>query len=104
MLRIQIEPSQRIIEATGKPLSPVKELTMYPAQFPILLREKMRGRTVAQVADHLGVKALDVIRLLEGSWRPSKEICRRMGIKAVYAITEPPSTTGEPNFAHASRV
>lgn len=89
MKAIHIDPSQRIVEATGKPLSPVKEQTLYPAQFPILLRERMQGRTVAQVAEHLGIRANDVIRMLEGSWRPSKEICRRMGIKTVYAIAEP---------------
>lgn len=99
MLRtIQVDPSQRIVEATGKQLSPVKEQTIYPAQFPILLRERMRGRTVAQVADHLGIKAMDVIRLLEGSWRPSKDICRRMGIKTVYAIAEVPAAGSAPNY------
>ena len=104
MKRIQADPSQMIVEATGKPLSPVKEQTVYPAQFPILLRERMQGRTIAEVADHLGVKVMDAIRLLEGSWRPSKEIRRRMGIKTVYAMAEPPSTATGPSFVHASRV
>lgn len=104
MNSIHTEPSQRIIEATGKPLAPVKEQTLYPAQFPILLRERMQGRTVAQVAEHFGIRARDVIRMLEGSWRPSKEICRRLGIRTVYAIAETPASGGGANFANASRV
>jgi hypothetical protein len=90
MNRIQIDPSQRVVGVTGKPLSPVTEVTIYPTHFPILLRERMQGRTIAEVSDHLGIKATDVIRLLDGSWRPSKAIRNRLGLKVVYALGEPP--------------
>jgi hypothetical protein len=43
MKRIQIDTSQRIIEPTGKQLAPVKEQAIYPAQFAILMRERLQG-------------------------------------------------------------
>ena len=90
MNRLHIDPSQRIVEATGKPLSPVKEQTMYPAQFPILLRERLQGKSVAEAAEYLGVRPDALNRLLVGQWRPSKAICEKMGLKVVYALTEQP--------------
>lgn len=63
---------------------------MYPAQFPILLRERLQGKSVAEAAEFLGVRPDAVIRLLAGEWRPSKAICNKMGLKVVYALTEPP--------------
>jgi hypothetical protein len=88
-----LDPGLKILEPSGKELSPVKERTMYPAQFPILLRERLQGRSVVEVAEYLGIKPGDVLRLLQGQWRPSKEICRRMGLKIVYAIHGAPSTS-----------
>ncbi len=90
MNRPHIDPSQRIVETTGKPLSPVKEQTMYPTQFPILLRERLQGKSVAEAAEFLGVRPDAVNRLLAGRWRPSKAICEKMGLKVVYALTEQP--------------
>jgi hypothetical protein len=92
MKRNHEEPSLRVLEPTGKQLAPVRELTIYPSQFPILLRERMRGQSVAEVAEFFGIKPADVIRILEGTWRPSKEICRRMGLKVVYAIADQPGS------------
>jgi len=88
MNQLHIDPSQRIVEATGKPLSPVKEQTIYPAQFPILLRERLQGKTIAEVAEILNVPPEQVIRLLAGHWRPTKGICEKMGLKVVYALVE----------------
>lgn len=86
MKRIPIDPSQKIIEPTGKPLLPVREQTLYPAQFPILLRERLRGQSVSEVAEFLGIKPGDVNRLLAGQWRPSKAILNKLGLKVVYAL------------------
>lgn len=88
MKRIQIDPSQRIIEPTGDQLSPVKEQTIYPAQFSVLLRERLQGQSVGDVAVFLGIKPSDVNRLLAGQWRPSKSILARMGLKVVYVLAE----------------
>jgi hypothetical protein len=88
MKQLHIDPSQRIVQATGKPLSPVKEQTIYPAQFFILLRERLQGQSVGDVAEFLGIKPGDVNRLLAGQWRPSKTILDRMGMKVVYALPE----------------
>jgi hypothetical protein len=84
----RIELSQRILEPGAKQLSPVRETTLYPAQFPILLRERMEGKTIPEAAECLGLPPNQFVRLLEGQWRPSKEICRRMGLKIVYAISD----------------
>jgi hypothetical protein len=78
----------RILEPSAQKLSPVKETTLYPAQFPILLRERLQGKTIAEAADLLGLPADQFVRLLEGQWRPSKEICRKMGLRVVYAVTD----------------
>lgn len=88
--RTRVERADRILEPSDKRLSPVKETTIYPAQFPILLRERLQGKSVAEVAEYLGVPQEQVNRLLAGHWRPTKGICRKMGLKVVYALTEQP--------------
>jgi hypothetical protein len=80
---------ERILEPSAQALSPVRESTIYPAQFPILLRERLQGKSVAEVAEYLGILPKDVNRLLAGQWRPTKGICRKMGLKVVYALSEP---------------
>lgn len=67
----------------------VTEPTIYPEDFPIFLRCLYPDRTVDQVASILGTSPEHAQRLLEGQWRPSKEIRRRMGIKTVYALPTP---------------
>ncbi len=64
---------------------------MYPAQFPILLRERLQGKSVAEVAEYLGIPPKDVNRLLAGHWRPTKGICKKMGLKVVYAPVDSPN-------------
>jgi hypothetical protein len=86
--------AERIITPSGKHLSPVKETTIYPGQAADFLREQLQGQSVAEAAEGLGLKASDLVRLLNGSWKPSKEICRRMGLRMVYAIAD-----GQPRAA-----
>lgn len=62
--RKQVERVDRILEPSAQKLVPVKEAIIYPAQFPILLRERLQGRSVAEVADYLGIPQKDVNRLL----------------------------------------
>lgn len=88
--RKRVETADRILQPSAQGLSPVKETTIYPAQFPILLRERLQGKSVAEVAEYLGIPPEQVNRLLAGHWRPTKGICRKMGLKAVYALTEKP--------------
>ncbi len=64
---------------------------MYPAQFPILLRERLQGKSVAEVAEYLGIPPKDVNRLLAGHWRPTKGICKKMGLNVVYALVDSPN-------------
>jgi hypothetical protein len=89
--RTRVERTDRILEPSAQGLSPVKETTIYPAQFPILLRERLQGQSVAEVAEYLGVPPEQVNRLLAGHWRPTKGICRKMGLKVVYALAELPA-------------
>jgi hypothetical protein len=88
--RTPVDPSTRILEPSGHSLTPVKEATIYPAQFPILLRERLKGKSVAEVAEYLGVPPGQVNRLLAGHWRPTKGICAKMGLTVVYALAEAP--------------
>jgi hypothetical protein len=78
----------RVLQPSPHKLAPITEITFYPAQFPILLRERMQGRTVGEAAAILEIPVDQFVRLLEGQWKPSKEICRRMGLRPVYAICE----------------
>jgi hypothetical protein len=80
----------RVLQPSAQPIAPVRELTLYPAQFSILLKERFQGMTIAEAAESLGLPPNQFVRLLEGQWRPSKEICRRMGLKVVYALAERP--------------
>jgi helix-turn-helix protein len=86
--RKQVLWTDRVLEPSAHGLSPVRETTIYPAQFPILLRERLQGKSVAEVAEYLGVPPEQVNRLLAGHWRPTKGICKRMGLKVVYALVE----------------
>jgi hypothetical protein len=89
--RQQSERIDRVLVASPQKLIPVRETTMYPAQFSILLRERMQGRTVAETAEFLGIPPEQVNRLLAGHWRPTKGIREKMGLKVVYALKESPS-------------
>ena len=91
ILRARVERADRILEPSDKRLSPVKETTIYPAQFPILLKDRLQGKSISEVAEYLGVPPKDVYRLLAGEWKPTKGICRKMGLKVVYALAEQPS-------------
>jgi hypothetical protein len=53
--RKRLETTNRILEPSAQKLVPVKEATIYPAQFPVLLRERLQGKSVAEVAEYLGV-------------------------------------------------
>lgn len=86
--RRELARPDRIVEASAKPLSAVTETTFYPSQFPILLRDRMQGKSVAEVAEFLGVPTDQVNRLLAGQWQPTKDICKKMGLKVVYALSE----------------
>jgi len=89
MVPIDTTPLEnRVLHPSPQKLAPIKETTFYPAQFPILLRERMQGKTVGEAAAMLEIPVEQFIRLLEGQWKPSKEICRRMGLKPVYAVSE----------------
>jgi hypothetical protein len=90
--RTRVERTGQILEPSAQRLSPVREATIYPEQFPILLRERLQGKSVAEVAAYLGIPPEQVTRLLAGHWRPTKGICRKMGLKVVYALAEQPGT------------
>jgi hypothetical protein len=55
----------------------------------------MQGKTIAEAAESLGMEPKQFVRLLEGQWKPSKEICRRLGLKVVYAIADQPAAAGK---------
>lgn len=58
--------SERVIASTGQALSPVWETTFYPAQFPVLLRDRMQRKTIAEAAEALGIPSSQFLRLLSG--------------------------------------
>ncbi len=78
---------ETVLEPSGGEIMGVAEPTMYPSEFPIFLKRQLQGCTVDEVAQRLEIAPEHVQKLLEGQWRPSKAICKKMGLKAVYAIT-----------------
>ena len=52
--REPVETFDRILEPSPQKLAPVREATIYPSQFPILLRERLKGKSVAEAAEVLG--------------------------------------------------
>ena len=59
----------------------------YQVDFPIFLKEKFEGCTVADVAKLLDVDEQVVVNVLEGLWRPTKDMVLKLGLKTVYAIS-----------------
>jgi hypothetical protein len=86
-LQKQVKLADRIVLLSTREATSVDEITFYPSDFPIILRERMQGKTIGEAAACFGLQPNQFVRLLEGQWRPSKEICRRMGLKIVYAIS-----------------
>jgi hypothetical protein len=80
--------TEAIVELSGRAISPVTDPLMYASDFPIFLRQRMRGKTVDEVAGLLDVPAEHVLKLLGGEWRPTKAICKKMGLRMVYAVTD----------------
>ena len=95
--RARVERADRLLEPSAQKLFPVKEATIYPAQFPVLLSERLQGKSVSEVAEYLGVPPEQVNRLLAGHWKPTKRICQKMGLKVVYAVAELPGVGPTPN-------
>jgi hypothetical protein len=51
----RIQGANRTLTPSPQRLTPVKESTLYPEQFPILLRERMQGMTITDAADALEI-------------------------------------------------
>ena len=84
----QVPIKDRVINATAKPLRPVTETAIYPGELWKFLNQHLAGRTVGEVAALLDVSEHEVQRLLDGRWRPGKNICDKLGVMIVYAIPE----------------
>jgi hypothetical protein len=91
MKPVQIDLSEKVIQPSGNHLVPVREATIYPAQASHYLRDQLQGQSVVEAAGRLGVKASDLVRMLDGTWKPTKDVCQKLGLTMVYAITEAPA-------------
>ena len=76
-----------ILKPSRHSFAPVAELTIYPHDVTILLRDRLQGSSVAEAASIIGVPVDQLIGVLEGRWKPSKTIRRMLGLKTVYALT-----------------
>ena len=47
-----------------------------------------QGKSVGEVSDILNIAPEHVVKLLAGEWKPTKDICRKMGLKVAYALIE----------------
>jgi hypothetical protein len=86
-MRSSISDVETVVEAGDRNLTLVVETTMYEYDFPIFLRERFEGSTIAELAAVLGVPESHAPRFLSGQWRPTKAMCKRLGLKTVYAVT-----------------
>ena|ERR1035441_1212324 len=75
-----------VLEYDGSQLTRVAEPTMYPSEFPVFLRKQLEGRTVTEAASLLEISPVHVRKLLDGHWRPSRQLCRKLGLKTVYTV------------------
>jgi hypothetical protein len=82
----RIDSADAVLQPTGRRLTPVKERTVYPEQFPILLREILQGQTIREAADSLGIDCDVLVRVLDGSWRPPKSLRERLGLRIAYIV------------------
>jgi hypothetical protein len=76
-----------ILKPDKKRLKPVTEAVFYQADFPTFLKERFEGRSVADVATDLDVDEIVVVNVLNGLWRPTKNMVLSLGLKTVYAIS-----------------
>jgi plasmid maintenance system antidote protein VapI len=78
-----------VINAPAKPLRPITETAIYPGELWKFLNQQLAGKTLGEVAMVLDVSEHEVQRLLDGRWRPGKEICEKLGVMIVYAVSIP---------------
>ena len=88
MKPILSDPAKIILRSDGKQLVPVKQLAVYPSQFPNLLTAMYQGKSVGEVAAILNIAPEHLVKLLAGEWKPTKGICRKMGLKLAYVLNE----------------
>ena len=69
-----------------EPLSPILDTVFDPSEFGVFLRQRMEGKTIGQVTAHLGVSENYLAKMLEGKWRPTKAVCRRLGLRIAYVV------------------
>jgi hypothetical protein len=100
MKKKHVQDFSAILEPAGQ-LAPVQGVTFDPEQFPVFLRDRLQGKTIAEAADFLGITPKDCTRLIAGQWRPSERICRLMGLRVAYTACRP---VAEPSVTPGARV
>ena len=83
ILKLGKKRRRKITEAT----------VFYQEDFGIFLREQFEGLTVTDVAEFLEITPEQLVQMLEGLWAPTKAICKKLGLKTVYAMPRQKSTT-----------
>ena len=81
--------AQDVLTRADCDITQVRETTIYSSEIPILLRQIFQGRTVEQAADYLNIPFEQMQLMLEGRWRPTKAICKRLGLKVAYTLSGP---------------
>jgi hypothetical protein len=80
--------AETILKTNGKRFAAVHEPTIYPSEVAALVRERMSGSSVSESARLLGVSDEYLIEVLEGRWRPNRQLRKKLGLRTVYAIME----------------
>lgn len=76
------------IQPPTKPLSPVRDTAIYPRQVSILLAQRLQGKSLFEGAVLLGVSPELLHKVLRGQWNPTASICKQLGLKPAYVLSE----------------
>lgn len=102
LLGKEVWSESSVLKPDGKRLKPVTEAVFYPEDFATVLKEQFQGCTVTDVAEFLEIAPEHVIQMLNGLWRPTKDICKRMGLTTVYTIPARQGTASKPRRRSAN--
>lgn len=87
-------PADTIRPALKKP-QPIKGQLFYREDFGVFLREQFEGWTVEELAAEFDVPSEQVRKWISGEWGPDKQICRKLGLRVVYALEESPKRSAD---------
>ena len=92
-----------VLKPSGQEMRPVTETVFYQADFVTYLKEKFEGLTIAAVSKIIDVPEQQIVNVLTGVWKPSREMAIKLGLRTVYAIPGTQSKVSKPRRKGAKK-